>query len=128
MLVGVRTSSTLPHSPCSCGRRRDLVTPMSIRVAATLGLADHILAGATTAAALADATGTDRDALGRMLEHLVIAGIMERTADGGYALTELGEQLTGGPSQQRPRLAGPQRRPRPCRSGVLRPRGDDPHG
>lgn len=61
----------------------DLITPMCIRVAATLGLADHIVNGADTAAALAEATATDPDALGRLLEHLVTAGIVYRLVDGG---------------------------------------------
>jgi 2,7-dihydroxy-5-methyl-1-naphthoate 7-O-methyltransferase len=36
----------------------DLVTPMAIRVAATLRLADHIAAGTQTTEALAAAVGT----------------------------------------------------------------------
>lgn len=72
----------------------DLVTPMAIRVAATLGLADHIAGGTDSATALAEATGTDADSLGRLLEHLVTAGIVTRSGDRRYSLTCLGEQLT----------------------------------
>src|SRR4051794_36394246 len=43
----------------------DLVTPMAIRVAATLRLADHIAAGTGTAVALAAAVDADPDALAR---------------------------------------------------------------
>lgn len=67
----------------------DLVTPMAIRVAATLRLADHLAAGTRDTAALAAAVGADPDALGRLLGHLVTAGVL--TAD--RALTPLGEQL-----------------------------------
>jgi hypothetical protein len=77
----------------------DLVTPMAIRVAATLRLADHIAAGHRGAAALADVVGADRDVLGRLLEHLASVGVLTReNTDGNteYALTSMGEQLRGG--------------------------------
>jgi hypothetical protein len=56
----------------------DLVIPMAIRVAATLRLPDLIAAGVTTADAMADRTGTDRDALSRLLRHLTSIGILRR--------------------------------------------------
>ena len=71
----------------------DLVTPMAIRVAATLRLADHIAAGTQTTEALAAAVDADRDALGRLLGHLVSAGVMSRAGAGSYSLTALGEHL-----------------------------------
>lgn len=71
----------------------DLVTPMAIRVAATLRLADHIATGTQTIEALAAAVDADRDALGRLLGHLVNAGVLSRAATGSYRLTALGEQL-----------------------------------
>lgn len=67
----------------------DLTTPMAIRVAATLGLADLIAEGVTTTDVLADRTGTDRDALARLLRHLTTAGLLN---DDG-SLTALGEAL-----------------------------------
>lgn len=70
-----------------------LVTPMAIRVAATLRLADHIAAGTQTAEALAAAADADADALGRLLGHLVTAGVLSRAGDGSYGLTALGEHL-----------------------------------
>lgn len=70
----------------------DLITPMAIRVAATLRLADHIAGGTTTVEGLAEATGCDADALGRVMDHLVTAGLLTR-AEGGYELTGLGAQL-----------------------------------
>ena len=69
----------------------DLVTPMAIRVAATLRIADHLDA---TAAQLAEVTGADQDALRRVLDHLVTAGVLTRDDD-TYGLTALGEQLPG---------------------------------
>jgi hypothetical protein len=71
----------------------DLVTPMAIRVAATLRLADRIAAGTQTTEALAAAVDADRDALGRLLDHLVTAGVLSRAGAGAYGLTALGEQL-----------------------------------
>ena len=71
----------------------DLVTPMAIRVAATLRLADHIAAGRQTAEALAAVVDADRDALGRLLGHLVTAGVLTRAGSDTYDLTALGEQL-----------------------------------
>jgi len=71
----------------------DLVTPMAIRVAATLRLADHIAAGRQTTEALTAVVAADRDALGRLLGHLVTAGVLSRAGAGTYSLTDLGEQL-----------------------------------
>ncbi|GAA0979255.1 methyltransferase [Acrocarpospora macrocephala] len=70
----------------------DIVTPMAIRVAATLRIADHITQGITTAAELAKVTDTDQDALERLLLHLVTARILTRDQD-HYALTPGGETL-----------------------------------
>ena len=70
----------------------DLITPMAIRVAATLRIADRIDAGTRTAAGLAEETDTDPAALQRVLEHLVTVGVLAGAAD-GYALTELGREL-----------------------------------
>jgi 2,7-dihydroxy-5-methyl-1-naphthoate 7-O-methyltransferase len=71
----------------------DLATPMAIRVAATLRLADHIAAGLQTSEELASAANADRDALGRLLEHLVTAGVLSRDKSGTYHLSALGEHL-----------------------------------
>ncbi|HEY3506583.1 MAG TPA: methyltransferase [Actinocatenispora sp.] len=70
----------------------DLATPMAIRVAATLRLADHIAAGTRTAGALAAAVDADEDALERVLAHLVTAGVLGHEPD-GYGLTGTGEYL-----------------------------------
>lgn len=71
----------------------DLVTPMALRVAATLRLADHIAAGLRTAPELAEVTGSDADALGRVMRHLVSVGVLGLDALGGYTLTDHGEEL-----------------------------------
>ncbi|WP_141579317.1 methyltransferase [Actinomadura sp. WMMA1423] len=71
----------------------DLLTPMAIRVAATLRLADHIAAGQRTVEALAAETGADQDALGRLMGHLVAADVLSREEDGAYGLTAMGERL-----------------------------------
>jgi hypothetical protein len=69
----------------------DLATPMSIRVAATLGLVERAGDGAT-AARLAAETETSAAALGRVLDHLVTVGVFERDGD-RYRPTELGQQI-----------------------------------
>lgn len=71
----------------------DLATPMAIRVAATLRLADHVAAGRDTAAVLADIVGAHEGSLARLLDHLVHVGLFVRREPGTYALTDLGEQL-----------------------------------
>ena len=71
----------------------DLVTPMALRVAATLRVADHIADGRRTAPALAEAAGADAGTLDRMLRHLVTVGVLRRDGPDGYALTARGEAL-----------------------------------
>ncbi len=71
----------------------DLVTPMTLRVAATLRVADHVAEGHTTAAAIANATNTDAELLDRILRHLTTLGILRRDEAGAYALTELAAPL-----------------------------------
>jgi hypothetical protein len=88
----------------------DLATPMAIRVAATLRLADRIARGVRTAPALAESVQAHPEALDRLLRHLVTAGLLARTdtdqdAAGQYALTELGEALRDDyPARLRPML------------------------
>ncbi|MFI9381424.1 methyltransferase [Kutzneria sp. NPDC052558] len=69
----------------------DLATPMSIRVAATLGLHERA-AGGATAEQLAAETGASAPALGRVLDHLVGVGVFARDGD-RYRTTELGHQI-----------------------------------
>jgi SAM-dependent methyltransferase len=71
----------------------DMVTPMAIRVAATLGLADLIASGTDTLAELAAKTGTDASVLGRVLQHLAGRGVLSESVPGRYALTDLARPL-----------------------------------
>ncbi|KDN18960.1 methyltransferase [Amycolatopsis rifamycinica] len=71
-----------------------LATPMAIRVAATLGLADHAGTEGATAEQLAARTGTSAAALSRLLDHLVAVEVFDLdTASGRYRPTDLGAQL-----------------------------------
>jgi predicted transcriptional regulator len=71
----------------------DLLTPMALRVAATLQIADHLAQGRRTATGLAAATNVNADALDRLLRHLVTVGVLQRGDEGEYALTALGGPL-----------------------------------
>ena len=83
----------------------DLVTPMAVRVAATLRIADHIARGMRTAPELASAVHADADTLERLLRHLTAAGILSRDASDHYALTALGDVLRDEhPGRMRQRL------------------------
>ncbi|MDN3355575.1 methyltransferase [Actinomadura sp. DC4] len=67
----------------------DLVTPMAVRVAASLRLADPMAGGAVPVEELARRSGTDADALGRLLRHLVCQGVFAEPEPGRFALNEL---------------------------------------
>lgn len=77
----------------SLGCAADLATPMAVRVAATLRLADHVMGGRRTTSELAEATGVDADALDRVLRHLVTAGVLRRDQSDRYVLTAQGQAL-----------------------------------
>lgn len=68
------------------------VTQM-IHVAAEFGLADQLAGGERDVAALAQACGTDADALFRLLRGLASLGIFRETAPRRFALTPLAELL-----------------------------------
>ncbi|OHU26239.1 methyltransferase [Mycobacteroides chelonae] len=72
-----------------------LATPMALRVAATLRLADHIGEIGSTAEDLTERTATSAPALLRVLAHLVTIDILT-LVEGTYRLTELGRQLLSG--------------------------------
>jgi 2,7-dihydroxy-5-methyl-1-naphthoate 7-O-methyltransferase len=74
----------------------DMVTPMAVRVAATLRVADLISAGTDTVADLAAKTGTDQVALTRVLRHLAGAGFFTQAEPDRYALTDLARPLLAG--------------------------------
>jgi predicted transcriptional regulator len=71
----------------------DLTTPMAVRVAATLRIADIVSEGLSTTAQLAEASGTDQDALDRVLRHLTSVGLLDRDDSDRFSLTELGDLL-----------------------------------
>jgi hypothetical protein len=86
------TVPAVQAAPSALRLMSSLVTPMALRVAATLHLVDLVADGVTTAAELAGRTGTDPGALGRVLDHLVTIGVL--AADGGgYAVTADGAEL-----------------------------------
>ncbi|MEU1180057.1 methyltransferase [Streptomyces sp. NPDC005820] len=75
--------------------KSDLITPMAIRVAATLRLSDHMADGAGTVEVLAKAADVHPAALRRLLNHLVTAGLYRVVAEGEYEPTPLGDMLRG---------------------------------
>ncbi|MEV0573390.1 MULTISPECIES: methyltransferase [unclassified Streptomyces] len=75
------------------GPLMDLVTPMALRVAATLRLADLIADGAGQGGELARRSGTDPDALGRMMRHLVCHGVFTEPEPGRFGLNGTAELL-----------------------------------
>ena len=88
----------------------DLVTPMALRVAATLRLADRIAEGTTDAAELAAEASADQTALTRLLRYLVARGVFTEAEPGRFGLSTAAELLR----QDRPErlrdwldLAGP---------------------
>jgi hypothetical protein len=80
-----------PDNVAAIRNMAGLGTPMTLRVAVTLGLPDRLRAGAT-----AEQVATERDlspvALRLLLNHLETLGIVEQ-ADGGYRTTGFGATL-----------------------------------
>ncbi len=74
-------------------RMADLATPMAIRVAATLRIADHLARTDMSAEQLARSVATDVEALRRLLAHLVSIGVLSQDELGRFALTPAGECL-----------------------------------
>ncbi|MEU1391636.1 MULTISPECIES: methyltransferase [unclassified Nonomuraea] len=70
-----------------------LGTPMAIRVAATLRIADRLAKGPATGAELAPAVGADPGVLERLMRYLAARGVLGRDDDGRYTLTAIGEEL-----------------------------------
>jgi 2,7-dihydroxy-5-methyl-1-naphthoate 7-O-methyltransferase len=71
----------------------DLITPMAIRVAATLRVADAITGGVTSGSGLAAHLGVAADPLIRVLDHLVTVGFLRRDEGSAYGLTDAGQWL-----------------------------------
>jgi hypothetical protein len=66
-----------------------------IYVAAELGIAELLRNGGQSLSELAEATGADRHALGRLLIALSTVGLCSRIGEDRYALTEIGAALDG---------------------------------
>ena len=66
----------------------DLVTPMAVRVAAALRLADLVAEGAEHVDELAERTGADAGALGRLLRHLSCHGVFAEPSPGRFTVNE----------------------------------------
>ena len=70
-----------------------LYTPWALRAAATLRLADKVNEGATSVQELAELTGSNPDALARLMRHLVNIGVFSFHSTGGFHLDRLGRPL-----------------------------------
>ncbi|MGH3435358.1 MAG: methyltransferase [Sciscionella sp.] len=71
----------------------DLVTPMAVRAAATLRLADVMTDGPVPVDELARRSGSDPHALRRLLAHLVCHGVFTEPRPGMFELNDLGTLL-----------------------------------
>jgi O-methyltransferase domain len=71
----------------------DLVTPMTLRVAATLRVADHLAGTSCTAEEVAAVEHVHADSLDRVLRHLTRLGVLRDDEHGRYALTTRGDPL-----------------------------------
>jgi hypothetical protein len=94
------TGQTVASAWQVLGPLMDLVTPMALRVAATLRLADFMPDdGAGEGAAiggLAERTGSDPEALARMLRHLVQHGVFTEPRPGQFAANQTAAMLRTG--------------------------------
>ncbi len=70
----------------------ELLPPLALRTAVTLGVFAAIDGGATTVDRLAAECGADPAALGKLLRHLATLDLLRRDGD-GYALTDAGSIL-----------------------------------
>jgi hypothetical protein len=76
----------------SIRRMAGLATPMTLRVAVTLGLPDRLLGNGASPEQLAAQLDVCSVALDRLISHLVTIGVAERTPD-GYRTTAFGANL-----------------------------------
>ena len=79
------------HNVDTLRRLAGLATPMTLRVAVTLGLPDRLRAGGSVEQLAAELDAAPV-ALGLLLDHLVTLGVLE-PADSGYRTTEYGGHL-----------------------------------
>lgn len=74
-------------------RLTDMVTPMAMRVAATLRLADLIEGGLSTADELAADAGADPASVRRLLHYLAVRGVFTEVSPGEFGLNETARWL-----------------------------------
>jgi len=74
-------------------QKLDLMTPMALRVAATLRLADHIGDSPCSTKEIATRAGADCDGVARLLRFLAARGIFNESAPGCFAVNELAAVL-----------------------------------
>jgi hypothetical protein len=96
---------TTPHVPHPAQRVSQMIislwVPQALHAAAELGIADALAEKPLSAHALADRLGTHPEATGRLLDALVVLGLLTRTGE-GLATTELGRCLeTDSPTSRR---------------------------
>jgi arminomycin 4-O-methyltransferase/SAM-dependent hydroxylase len=77
-------------------RLGDLVTPMALRVAASLRLIDHLHDGVHDLESLATATGSHPDTLRRLIRHLIAVQVLVESAPDHYEPTAVGDLLAHG--------------------------------
>ncbi len=83
----------LPAEVAKLWQLSDIITPLAIRVAATLRVADHIAAGTADVEGLSRLAGAAPDALRRLLRYLAARGLFTENESGRFALTGLGAVL-----------------------------------
>jgi SAM-dependent methyltransferase len=95
MLIDLTTAGTTagPHASRTLRLLGDPYLTQAVRVAATLGIADHINGEPVGVAELAEATGCHADTLHRVLRYLTFAGVFADAGDRHYALTDMGRML-----------------------------------
>lgn len=100
----------------------DLATPFALRAVASARIPELIAGGTCEVGALAAASGTSPDVLGRMLRYLAHRGVFTEPAPGMFALTETGRLLADpAPTSLQAwlDLAGPAARPDLAYAGLL---------
>lgn len=85
--------STVPPSVAVLEMATGAWTTQTMYVAAKLGIADELAAGAGRAADVAPRVGADPDALYRLMRALASKGLLRHRRDDSFALTKVGQAL-----------------------------------
>lgn len=72
----------------------ELLPPLALRTAVTLGIPALMADGASAVADLAESAGAEPVALGKLLRYLSTLDVVAETESGHYALTRIGDLLT----------------------------------